>query len=261
MLFLAVTNALTSSAATAASSSALTANSGWDAFVYPLPELTSIIVAEVLFSLENIIVLDRLASSLPPAQQRRAHKWGLIGALTLRIASIVLMTWAKSVYAIALLGALHMVFGASLWFFGLGHGQPHLFKKPIRQGQPLLKVILLMELTDLFFSFDNVAVAVSFSKQLPVSILGVAIGVLIVRFAWRRLKLLLQANPRLEDTCQFVAGLLGLQILLKLLFHAPISPWLDLFTVIVAIVLAQLFDARRIGIRLRRIVTGRSGRS
>jgi predicted tellurium resistance membrane protein TerC len=260
LLLLAATNVITSAASSSAASSALIA-SGWDNIVHPLPELTSIIVAEVLFSLENIIVLDRLASSLPPAQQRRAHKWGLIGALTLRIASIVLMTWAKSVYAIALLGALHMVFGASLWFFGLGHGQPHLFKKPIRQGQPLLKVILLMELTDLFFSFDNVAVAVSFSKQLPVSILGVVIGVLIVRFAWRRLKLLLQANPRLEDTCQFVAGLLGLQILLKLLFHAPISPWLDLFTVIVAIVLAQLFDARRIGTKLRRMVTGRSGRS
>jgi predicted tellurium resistance membrane protein TerC len=257
LILLAVTSAVTS----AVSSPELIANTGWDAIAQPLPELTSIVVAEVLFSLENIIVLDRLAGSLPLAERRKAHKWGLIGALTLRIASIVLMTWAKSVYAIALLGALHMVFGACLWFFGLGHSQPHLFEKPIRQGQPMLKVILLMELTDLFFSFDNVAVAVSFSKQLPVSILGVVVGVLIVRFAWRRLKLLLQANPRLVDTCQFVAGLLGLQILLKLLFHVPISPWLDLFTVIVAIVLAQLFDARRIGIKLRRMVTGRSGRS
>lgn len=219
-----------------------------------LPELVSIVVAEVLFSLENIVVLEHLASRLPPSQRRKAHKWGLIGALSLRIASIVLMTWAKSVYAIAILGALHMVFGAGLWAFGLGHSHPQSLTKPIRQGLPFLKVIMLMELTDLFFSFDNVAVAVSFSKQLPVSIAGVIIGVLIVRFAWRRLHKLLLDNPRLVDTCQFVAGLLGLQILLKLLFHIPVSPWLDLLIVTVSVVASQLFDARLIGMKLRRMV-------
>lgn len=220
-----------------------------------LPELLSIVIAEVLFSCSNVLAVEAYARNLPSKERRRALKWGFAGALSLRAASLLLMTFIKSYYWIMLFASIHMVVGATLWFLGLsseGHGShAHVLKglKPVHSNMTFLKSLFLIELADLCSSFENVAVAVSISKELWVSITGVAVGLLIVRFFWRRMQVLLVKNPRLADTSELVSGLLGLQILAKLLLHWKPSPWLDLLTVVVAIFASQF--CRRLGTYIR----------
>lgn len=218
----------------------------------PLLEFGSIIIAEILFSLDNIIHVERFADELSGRERARAMRWGLFGALFLRALSLVLMTYVKSFYWIMLFGAIHLLVTASLWFFGLrSEHEKQSVGAPVKKGMSLLRTVLLIELADLCFSVDNVAVAVSISQNIWVSFTGVAFGLLIVRLLWRRLKYFSLRYPRLTDTSQLVAGMLGLQTLMKLTFHLPVSPWLDLAIVVIAVVLGLSFDSRAFGTKLR----------
>lgn len=224
-----------------------------------MPELLSIVIAEVLFSFSNVAAVESYAGRLPPRQRLRALQWGYAGALGLRAGSLLLMTLVKSYYWILLLASIQMVFGAAIWFFGFtpqGHGsQPHVVRalKPVRSDMAFLKAMILIEIADLGSSFENVAVAVSISKELWVSVTGVAIGLLFVRFYWQRLRSLLAKHPKIADICELVSGLLGIQILVKLLFDWQPSPWIDLLIVVAAIFVSR--NCRRLGTRMRKQAT------
>ena len=222
------------------------------ALLSPLPELLAIVIAEILFSWDNILAVEHFAAALPAKERHRALKWGLTGALLIRGLSLVLMTFAKSFDMVMLVASVHMVCQTALWFFGFHleeSQQPP--TEPVRRGTHFLRAVILIEVADFFFSIDNVAIAVSISKNLWLSFTGVAMGLIFVRFFWRRLKFLLIRHPRLADTSRIVTGLLGFQILLKLSLHLQISPWLDLLTVVTAIAASQLFDGRKFGTNLR----------
>ncbi|MDX1986082.1 MAG: hypothetical protein SFV17_05295 [Candidatus Obscuribacter sp.] len=222
------------------------------ALLSPLPELLAIFIAEILFSWDNIMAVEHFAAALPAKERHRALKWGLTGALLIRGLSLVLMTFAKSFDLVMLVASVHMVSQTAIWFFGFHmeeSQQPP--TEPVRRGTHFLRAIILIEVADFFFSIDNVAIAVSISKNLWLSFTGVAMGLIFVRFFWRRLKFLLMRHPRLADTSRIVTGLLGLQLLLKLTLKLQISPWLDLLTVMTAIAASQLFDGRKIGTKLR----------
>ncbi|MDX1987056.1 MAG: hypothetical protein SFV17_10225 [Candidatus Obscuribacter sp.] len=215
----------------------------------------SIVIAEVLFSCSNVLAVESYACDLPTGQRLKALRWGYTGAVLVRAGSLLLMTVIKSYYWILLLASIHMVVGAAFWFLGLsshGHGsgnQAVKALKPVSRNMTFVKSVLLIELADLGSSFENVAVAVSISKELWVSVTGVAIGLLLVRFYWRHLRMFVMKSRRLADTSELVSGLLGIQILGKLLLNWKPSPWLDFLTVAVAIVCGQA--CRRLGTRLK----------
>lgn len=222
------------------------------ALLSPLPELLAIVIAEILFSWDNIMAVEHFAAALSAKERHRALKWGLTGALAIRGLSLFLMTFVKSFYLVMLLASCHMVIQASLWFFGFHleeNKQPP--AKPVRRDMHFIRAVLLIEIADIFFSIDNVAIAVSISKNLWISFTGVAMGLILVRFFWRRLKFLLIRYPRLADTSRIVTGLLGLQILIKLALDLQLTPWLDLMTVVTALAVSQFFDGRKIGTKLR----------
>ncbi|GEM_PF-1194661 len=224
------------------------------AILSPLPEFCSIVIAEILFSLDNIIHVENFAGELPARERAKAMRWGLSGALFLRALSLVLMTFVKSFYWILLIGSIHMIATASLWFFGLksekGEEKPSL-AAPVTKSMSLFKAIVMIEIADLCFSIDNVAIAVSISQNIWVSTAGVAMGLVIVRLLWRNLKRLSRRYPRLTDTTQLVAGMVGLQTLAKLVLQLKVSPWLDFAIVATAITLSLTFNARSFGTKLR----------
>jgi predicted tellurium resistance membrane protein TerC len=227
------------------------------AILSPLPEFCSIVIAEILFSLDNFIHVENFARALPERERIKAMRWGLSGALFLRALSLVLMTIAKSYYWIMLVGSIHLLITASLWFLGL-NSEAHEKKSltvPVTKSMSFLKAIVMIEIADFCFSIDNVAVAVSISQNIWVSTTAVALGVVIVRLSWRNLKYWSMCYPRLIDTSQLVAGMLGLQTLAKLVLHLQISPWLDLAIVAAAISLGLTVDTRTFGTKLRKKAT------
>ncbi len=226
----------------------------WPISISNIPELISILIAEVILSCDNIILINKAANELPRHERHRALKWGFFGALAVRATSLGLMTFAKSFYWVALIGALHMLLYAGLWLLGIHeaheHHKKHPIGMPVKKDMGLFKTILFIESADFCFSIDNVAVAVTISKNIWVSGLGVAAGLFIVRFFWGNLRQILKRYPTLVDTSYILSALLGLQTLAKLVLHLQISPWLNLGIVTLAILVSLAWDSRRYGAML-----------
>ncbi len=226
----------------------------WPISISNIPELISILIAEVILSCDNIILINKAANELPRHERHRALRWGFFGALAVRAASLGLMTFAKSYYWVALIGALHMLFHSGHWLLGIHEAherqEKHPIGIPVKKGMGLFKTVMFIESADFCFSLDNVAVAVTISHNIWVSGLGVAAGLFIVRFFWANLKPILKRYPSLVDTSYILAGLLGLQTLAKLLLQLQISPWLNLAIVTLAILVSLAWDSRRYGAML-----------
>src|SRR5919204_4107424 len=76
--------------------------------------LLTLTVLEIVLGIDNIIFISILAGKLPPAQQGRARRVGLLGAMLTRIALLAALAWIIRLTAplFAVLG--HSVSGRDL---------------------------------------------------------------------------------------------------------------------------------------------------
>jgi tellurite resistance protein TerC len=86
--------------------------------------------------------------------------------------------------------------------------------------------VLSVELMDLAFSLDNVVAAVSLSDKLWVVMLGVAIGILVMRFAAGLFSYVIEREPILKTAAYILVLNIGIELLLEDLGHVVISDWM-----------------------------------
>ena len=77
-------------------------------------------------------------------------------------------------------------------------------------------VILQVELMDLMFSIDSIAVALALSNVKWVLITGAVLGVLLMRVAAQFFIKLIEKFPILEKTAFVLVGIAGINVLLKI---------------------------------------------
>ncbi len=183
--------------------------------------IVQLIFLEGILSIDNAAVLGAMVSHLPndvpiawppklthfgqrlhPAlgnQRTAALRVGLLGAylgrgLMLIMASFVIQNpWLK------VLGALYLL---RLAFDNLGRAEPgeadaHTHPTEVKS---FWAVVLTVELADLAFSIDNVVAAVGVSDNLWAVLLGVFIGILLMRFAAGWFSYLVLREPVLKTT-------------------------------------------------------------
>ena len=85
--------------------------------------------------------------------------------------------------------------------------------------------VLSVELMDLAFSLDNVVAAVSLSDKLWVVILGVFIGILVMRFAAGLFSYVVEKEPILKTAAYILVLNIGIELLLEDLAHIEIGDW------------------------------------
>ena len=158
--------------------------------------------------------LDRLLGS----QREAALKVGLLGAyggrlLMLGIASIIIQNvWMQ------ILGALYLIYLALRHFAErlLHHHRSRTSAEaPAARQQSFWGVVLTIELADLAFSLDNVVAAVALSDRLWVVILGVAIGIVIIRFAATLFTRLIAWEPALEHAAYLLLLAIGSELIVE----------------------------------------------
>src|SRR6266487_4540276 len=115
----------------------------------------------------------------------------------LALASIIIQyAWMQ------VLGALYLIYLAIRHFVErLQHHQATRANPEYERSikvQGFWGVVLTIELADLAFSLDNVVAAVSLSDRLWVVVLGVAIGIVIIRFAATVFTRMIVWEPALE---------------------------------------------------------------
>jgi YjbE family integral membrane protein len=165
--------------------------------------LGSIILANVVLSGDNAVVIALAARSLPPHQQKQAIFWGSAAAIVMRIAltliAVEMLTWP---YLKAIGAVLLVYIGVTLLQEDDDGGEDG----HDNTGSMLAAVRTIL-IADLVMSLDNViAVAAAAKGNTPLLVLGLAISIPLIIFGST---LLLKVMERFPIIITLGAALLG----------------------------------------------------
>ena len=211
-----------------------------------------LVVLEALLSADNAMVLAILVLGLPRTDQRKALRYGIVGAFTFRIAATLLAVYLKDIQFVLLIGAAYLLWLPFQHFTGHAEGTDRRAPRPATSWlglSPFWSTVAKVELTDIVFAIDSILVAVALSDKTWVIVTGGLLGVIAMRAVIGRLLALVTRYPTLVDGAFVIIGWVAIKLILEFLHsagwvHFEIPKWLSL-GLIAAIFAVSLILARR----------------
>src|SRR5688500_9692740 len=192
------------------------------------------------------MVLAVLGLGLPKKEQRKALRYGILGAFAFRVLAILLAVWLKDIQFVMLIGAAYLLWLPFNHF--TGHEDAASRRKP-RAAQswlgmsPFWSTVVKVELTDIVFAIDSILVAVALSDKTWVIITGGILGVVAMRLVIGQLLTLVNRYPTLVDGAFVIIAWVGIKLVLEYLHaagyvHFEVPVWLSLGLILVIFVIA-----------------------
>jgi tellurite resistance protein TerC len=177
-------------------------------------------------------------------QRLAALRVGLLGAYVGRGAMLFLTSFIIHNSWIKLLGAAYLIHLAfdNLEDKSIASSEEDEQIRPIKV-QTFWATVLTVETMDLIFSIDNVVAAVSLSNKLWVVMIGVAIGILTMRFAAGVFSYAVLHEPILQQAAYVLVFNIGVELALQQIWHIEI-PDLIRFAISVGTILLALAYTR-----------------
>jgi YkoY family integral membrane protein len=204
-----------------------------------------LVALEGLLSADNAMVLAVLVLGLPRDEQRKALRYGILGAFAFRIAATLLAVYLIQVTWVMLIGAAYLLWLPYHHF--TAHGDAEERRKPKRARpwlgmSPFWATVVKVELTDIVFAIDSILVAVAIAQgKTWVVIAGGILGVITMRLVIGQLLVLVNRYPPLVDGAFIIIAWVGIKLLLEYLheagyvhFQIPVYLSLGLIVVIFA---------------------------
>lgn len=201
--------------------------------------ICSIILLEVILSIDNAAVLALMVRDLPKHQQNKALHYGIVGAYVFRGLALIFAGSLLQFWWVKPIGGLYLLYLTFKYFKGLGtekdaeddvnkdNSVVYRFLKRIGISV-FVSTIVMVEIMDIAFSIDNIFAVVAFSKNMVLIIFGVMVGILAMRYVANRFVKLMEAYPFLETCAFIVIGILGFKLLLAALVHfIPGFAWIE----------------------------------
>jgi tellurite resistance protein TerC len=232
-------------------------------YLAPILIIIQLIFLEGILSIDNAAVLGAMVSILPhdkPApypkgfkllqpftdrylgmQQTAALKVGLLGAYTGRSFMLLLAAFVSANPWLRLLGAFYLL---KLAFENLGthrHAEAEHAAEAPGAASTFWLVVLQVELADLAFSVDNVVAAVALSNELWVVLVGVALGILTMRFAAGIFTYLIRREPIFGPAAYLLVLAIGLELVLADLYSLHFDPLIKFLISISILALCVLY--------------------
>ena len=211
-----------------------------------------LVVLEALLSADNAMVLAVLVLGLPREQQRKALRYGIVGAFAFRIVAILLAVWLKDIQFVMLLGAAYLLWLPYHHF--AGHADAAERRKPRAPTSwlgmsPFWSTVVKVELTDIVFAIDSILVAVALSNKTWVIITGGILGVIAMRLVIGQLLRMVNRYPALVDGAFVIIAWVGIKLILEYLHSAGYVGWeipkeISLGLVVVIFVIAFIIAKR-----------------
>jgi tellurite resistance protein TerC len=221
-----------------------------------------LIFLEGILSIDNAAVIGALVIPLPddervewPRRLQGLGKWlhpvlgnqrmaalrvGLLGAYVGRGAMLFMTSFLINNSWIKLIGAAYLIHLAfeNLGDMTGGGSEEGEDLQPVKT-QAFWATVITVETMDLIFSIDNVVAAVSLSSKIWVVMIGVAIGILTMRFAAGIFSYAVLREPILKQAAYVLVLSIGVELILEQVWQIEVSDILR-FLVSVAIILMAL---------------------
>lgn len=179
-----------------------------------------LIVLEGLLSADNALVVAIMILGLPVRQQKKALRYGLVGAFAFRIAATLLAIYLIKLGWVKLVGGLYLLRLTYQHFFRSGDATERSKPRPAQPwfGLPALwGTIVKVELVNIAFSVDSILVAVAISKKTWVVLTGGLLGIVMMRVVIGQLLTLVRRYPALVDGAFIIIAWVGFKLLTEYL--------------------------------------------
>lgn len=215
-----------------------------------------LVALEGLLSADNALVLAILVLGLPKAQQKKALRYGIIGAFVFRTIATLLAVYLIKLGWVKLAGAGYLLYLVYRHFRSGDAGE--------RQGRPQAKpafglsafwaTVVKVELTDIVFAIDSILVAVAMSPKTWVVITGGLLGIVTMRLVIGKLLALVERYPPLVDGAFIVIAWVAIKLFVEYLnaegyIHYEIPKVISLGLIVVIFVVAYIYARRQEGAR------------
>jgi tellurite resistance protein TerC len=211
--------------------------------------ILQLIFLEGILSIDNAAVLGAMVTHLPDDlpivwpeglkkfgktlhvvlgnQRTAALRVGLLGAYLGRGLMLVLAHFVIDNPWLRVVGAVYLL---RLAFNNLGEAEEDEADAHVHplEANRFWGIVVAVELTDLVFSLDNVVAAVALSDKLWVVFIGVALGILFMRFAAGWFSYLVEKIPVLKKTAYILVLNIAVELLIEDLAKIDVKPGIRL---------------------------------
>ena len=213
-----------------------------------------LVVLEGLLSADNALVLAVMILGLPRLDQKKALRYGLVGAFGFRTLATALATHLIRVGWVKILGGLYLIYLTLQHFTQGGSAEERVRPKPAHPWlglSALWGTVVKVELVNIAFSVDSILVAVAMSRKFWVVLTGGLLGIVAIRVVIGQLLSIVRRYPTIVDGAFVIIAWVGIKLLLEYLntagyIHFEIDRWLSLAMIVVIFTVAYL-RARRKG--------------
>jgi YkoY family integral membrane protein len=176
-----------------------------------------LVLLEAVLSADNALVLAVLVLPLPRELQKRALRYGILGAIGFRVvatlfaAHLISWTWVKLAGGAYL---LHLPFKHFTSHPNQSRGSGAVIK-PLLGLTIFWSTVVRVEVTDIVFAIDSILVAVAMSRKIWVVITGGVLGIITMRILIGTLLGIVRRFPKIVDGAYVIVAWVGLKLLLE----------------------------------------------
>ncbi|QHB33733.1 TerC family protein [Yersinia canariae] len=189
--------------------------------------LGTLTILEIVLGIDNIIFLSLVVAKLPKAQQNKARRLGLAGAMLMRLALLASIAWVirltEPLFTVAghgismrdlilLLGGLFLIWKASKEIHETIEGGD---TEHTSNVSSFFAAIVQIMLLDIIFSLDSVITAVGLSDHLFIMMAAVVISVGVMMFAARPIGEFVNRHPSVKMLALSFLILVGFTLMLE----------------------------------------------
>jgi predicted tellurium resistance membrane protein TerC len=201
--------------------------------------LVTLTALEIVLGIDNIVFIAILCARLPAEQQPRARRVGLIGALLMRVAFLMCLSWiARLTTPIVTFTALGNEFALSWRDVILLVGGLVLLAKSTKEihhsveggehaltagkGRSFGIIVGQIMLMDIVFSIDSVITAIGMAEAIEVMVLAVVLSMVVMLMFAGRISDFVHRHPTVKMLALSFLLLIGMSLVAEgLHFHVP----------------------------------------
>ena len=207
-----------------------------------------LVALEGLLSADNAMVLAVLVLGLPKRDQKKALRYGIIGAFAFRTIATLLAVYLIKLGWVKLAGAAYLLYLSFNHFF-MTDAEARRKAPPAKPAFGLSAfwaTVVKVELTDIVFAIDSILVAVAMSQKLWVILAGGLLGIVMMRVVIGKLLSLIERYPPLVDGAFIIIFWVGFKLFLEFLereglVHFEVPNWLSLGLIVVIFVASFVY--------------------